>query len=199
MAIKKSIRGFFHESKKRIQVVLVLLFLIWVFSLAGFFIQSFPFHGIIPRNIEGLSGIFFSPLLHANFPHLMSNTIGLITFAWMIAWRGVGYYIFCTLSIVVLGGLGVWVFARANMHIGASGLVFGYFGFIVWRGLSEKKFGSLVLSAGVTFFYGGLIWGVLPSDPRISWEAHLFGLLAGMMTTQLIPKRLDSSLIRKKV
>lgn len=195
MAVKKSVARFFQESKKRIKVIFVLLILIWTCSVAAFLVQPFPFHGIIPRNIDGLSGIFFSPLLHANFSHLINNTIGLITFAWMIAWRGVSYFVFCTVSIIILGGLGVWVFARASMHIGASGLVFGYFGFIVWRGFAEKRIGSLLLSAGVVFFYGGIIYGVLPSDPRISWEAHLFGLLAGVLTTGLVPRRFEREMI----
>ena len=88
-------------------------------------------------------------------------------------------------AILIIGGLGVWAFARPAYHIGASGLIFGYFGFLVAIGLYERSISSLVIASVTLFFYGGLILGILPTDSFISWEGHLFGLCAGIIAARL--------------
>ena len=97
----------------------------------------------------------------------------------MVAIRGVAYYVAATLAIAVLGGLGLWVFGRSAAHVGASGLIFGYFGFLVGRGYYERSLQSVAVAILVAVVYGGMLAGILPQDERVSWEAHLFGLLAG--------------------
>jgi membrane associated rhomboid family serine protease len=101
--------------------------------------------------------------------------------------RGMGTFIGVSLLIIVLGGLGVWLLAPGNsIHIGASGLIFGYIGYLLARGYFERSFGSLAIAAVVALVYGGALWGVLPTDPRISWQGHLFGFLAGVATAGLL-------------
>ena len=87
--------------------------------------------------------------------------------------------------IMLLGGVLLWCFGRSDAHIGASGLAFGYLGFLVTRGFYERSWQSIGLAALVVFLYGGMIWGVVPRDDGVSWEAHLFGLLAGMVVARV--------------
>ena len=82
--------------------------------------------------------------------------------------------------------MGVWIFGRDAYHIGASGLVFGYFGFLVAVGIYEKSLSSLTIASFAVFYYGGLIYGVLPTESFISWEAHLFGLMAGVLAARIL-------------
>lgn len=142
--------------------------------------RAFNVFGIIPRAVDSLPGIFISPLLHGNFAHFIGNLPPLLLFAWLVILHGRLRFFLVTLGVIALGGLGVWFFARPAIHIGASGLVFGYFGFLLVAGLISREFKLLLISILVGFFYGGMLIGVLPIQAFVSFEAHLFGLLAGV-------------------
>lgn len=143
--------------KSRIILILMLVLVVWAVSVF-FIIADPPFiRGIIPRSSHGLLGIFITPFVHSGFPHLITNTVGLASLGWLVAWRGVAYFSLCTLIIIVLRGFGVWVFGRFSMHLGASGLIFGYFGFLVARGFVEKSFRAILFGAIVLIGYGGMI------------------------------------------
>jgi len=145
--------------------------------------------GIKPRTLIGLRGIIFAPFLHGNFTHLISNTIPFLTLGWLVMLQKIEDFWFVTLITMLVGGGGVWLFAATNsVHIGASILIFGYFGFLLFRGYFQKDIRSIALSLLVTFLYGGLVWGVLPSDPRISWQGHLFGFIGGFIAARKISK-----------
>jgi len=105
-----------------------------------------------------------------------------------VALRGRWLFISSSLLILVVGGLGVWVFGRAAFHIGASGLVFGYFGFLVAIGVYERSLSGLAIASLTLFYYGGLIFGVLPTNSFVSWEGHLFGLLAGILAARVFAR-----------
>ena len=96
------------------------------------------------------------------------------------------YYLVTVAWIVVIGGLAVWLFGREAVHVGASGVIFGLVGFLIVRGLYERAVTSLLVSLAVVLLYGGTIWGVLPQDEGVSWEAHLFGLIAGAATARFL-------------
>ena len=155
--------------------------LIWAVSLYGLFVDErlVDVLALAPRRIDGLPGILSAPLVHGSFAHLLANTVPLLILGGLVVIRGVASYLTTTLAIVVLGGLGLWVLGRDAAHIGASGLIFGYFGFLVGRGYYERRLQSIAVSVLVVVVYGGLIVGVLPRGDRVSWEAHLFGLIAG--------------------
>ena len=140
---------------------------------------SFFALALVPRRVDGLPGILSAPLVHGSFAHLLANTFPLLILGGMVVIRGGAYYLTTTFPIVVLGGLGLWLLGRDAAHIGASGLLFGYFGFLVARGYYERRLGSIAVSIVVVVAYGGMIAGVLPRDDQVSWEAHLFGLIAG--------------------
>ena len=140
--------------------------------------------GVIPRTVYGLIGIPLAPLLHGGFNHIISNTIIFLGLSSLVALRGRRTLLVVSVFIILVGGLGVWIFGRSAIHIGASGLVFGYFGYLVSRGWYERKIGSILIAIAVIIFYGGLIVGVLPTPGFVSWEAHLFGLIAGILAAR---------------
>jgi len=137
--------------------------------------------GVHPRNWFGLIGIFTAPLIHGSFNHLMSNTLPLL-------FLGVGLFYFYKNSskrvfvlLYILPGICVWFFGRESYHIGVSGLIYGLASFIFFSGIIRRDTRSIALALLVTFLYGGMIWGVLPLDPGISWEYHLFGAVWGVI------------------
>lgn len=138
--------------------------------------------GIRPRSLRGLWGVLAAPFLHGGFVHLIANTGPLAVLGVLLCLRGLASFLGVTAAVVVGGGLGVWLTGASNsVHIGASGVVFGWFGYLVIVGFLERHLGSILVSVGVAFVYGGLIWGVLPSSPHISWQGHLFGFLSGLL------------------
>lgn len=135
--------------------------------------------GLIPREFAGLDGIAGMPFLHGSFGHLASNTPPLLVMGALLAATATRALIAVNAVIVGAAGALVWLFGSAAIHIGASGLVFGWFGFLVARGLVDRSLVTLGAALVVGFLYGAMIWGVLPGRSGVSWEAHLFGSLAG--------------------
>ncbi len=141
--------------------------------------------GILPRNISGLIGIPLAPFIHGSLVHAVSNTVPLIVLGGLTLTAGRGRFWEATILIVLLSWFLFWVFARGAYHIGASGLVFGYFGILLARAVFERGIPSFVIAMITVVLYGGLIWGVLPTRSYISFEAHLFGLIAGIAVAWL--------------
>lgn len=148
--------------------------------------------GIVPRNFVGLRGILFAPFLHGGFPHLIANTVPFIVLGWLVTLQEISDLFIVTLSTMLVGGLGVWLFGDLGtlpgVHVGSSILIFGYLGFLLLRGYFQRNIPSILLSIVVFFFYGSLVWGVLPSERGISWEGHLFGFLGGVLAAYAIAK-----------
>ena len=138
----------------------------------------------VPYLAGSLRGILLSPMLHGSFSHILSNTLPLLALGGFVALRGAKTFIGVSLFVVVLGGLLVWLVGRPAVHIGASGLVFGYFGYLVAQGWYERSFVSILIAAATLLLYGGIIFGVLPQGGFISWEGHLFGLIAGVLAAR---------------
>jgi len=139
-------------------------------------------YGIRPREVEGLWGIFCSPFLHGNFGHLLANTgalFGLLTVAFVFSRKLTWIAI---LTITLLSGGLVWVFGTANtIHIGASGLIFGLIGFLMFIGFFRREWTALFVSLAIGFLYGGALLSLLNVVPGISWSGHFFGFIAGVM------------------
>ena len=140
-----------------------------------------------PSYIWGvLQGILMSPLLHSGFGHIWSNTLALLILGGLVALRGVKTLIGVSLFVVLLGGILVWLFGRPAVHIGASGLVFGYFGYLVALGWFRRSIVTVGVAALVLLVYGVSIFsGLLPLEGFVSWEGHLFGLIAGVLAAML--------------
>jgi len=142
--------------------------------------------GLIPRHLGGLDGILGMPLLHGSFSHLLSNTPALLVMGTLLAATATRALVAVNAIIVALGGGLVWLLGSSAIHIGASGLLFGWFGFLVTRGVVDRSLLTLVVALGVGVTYGSILWGVLPGQTGISWEAHLFGAISGAVAALLL-------------
>src|SRR5882724_9483889 len=153
-----------------------LVFLVNNIILHGQFIQ----YGIIPRQVASLPGIIYSPFLHASFRHLAANTMPLLVLGAILCGRSRAEFVWVTVGGILLGGGLTWLLARSADHIGASGLIFCYFGYLASLALFRRTFGTLLLSVVCVLGYGGMLRGVLPTSSAVSWEGHIAGLIAGI-------------------
>ena len=165
--------------------VMVIIFLINSILLGGT-LNSF---GIKPRTVDGLIGILASPFLHANLAHLLNNLVGFSIFSMLIMLQGLRYYWRASAVIIILGGLGVWLFGRSSVHIGASGWIFGLWALCIANAWFTRNFKNFVIAAVVIIAWGGMIFGVLPKNSYISFEAHLMGAIAGIIAAAMFKKR----------
>ncbi|MCB1159783.1 MAG: rhomboid family intramembrane serine protease [Leptospiraceae bacterium] len=140
---------------------------------------DFSKYGIFPRTLGGLKGIFLSPLIHGDINHLLSNTAPtfVLLFGILYLYRKVSVSVF--VIIYLFGNIIVWLFARSSYHIGASGLVYGFFFFIFLSGVIRRERRAIALSLLAVFLYGGMVWGVLPLEKGVSYEGHLSGAVIG--------------------
>ena len=145
-----------------------------------------PAFGLIPRHVSGLDGVIAMPLLHGSFAHLMANTPPLLVMGGLLVATTTRALLAVNAVVIGLGGGLVWLFGSSAIHIGASGLVFGWYGFLVARGLVDRSPITLGAALVVGVLYGSLLWGVFPGQPSVSWEAHLFGAIAGAGAAFLI-------------
>lgn len=145
--------------------------------------------GIRPHSLIGLRGILFAPFLHGGFAHLISNTIPFLILGWFVMLQETSDFFIVSAIAMLVGGLGTWLFGSANsVHIGASGVIFGYLGFLLARGYYERNIPSIFLAIIVGVFYGGAIWGILPTQIGISWQGHLFGFIGGILAARFFAK-----------
>jgi membrane associated rhomboid family serine protease len=146
--------------------------------------------GIRPHDLAGLDGILFAPFLHANFVHLYSNSIPLVITGTFVLARGIKRFLLVTAFIAVASGLGAWLLGRSGtVVIGASGIIFGYLGYLLVRGIVERSLWGIAVGLLVGLLYGAQISGVLPTDQAISWQAHLCGLAGGVLAAIVFRRR----------
>ncbi|WP_309669685.1 rhomboid family intramembrane serine protease [Gemmatimonas sp.] len=142
-------------------------------------------YGVIPRTLTGLRGILFAPFLHANMQHLIANTIPFLAMGWLVMLRDARHFLPVTLFAMLGSGLMAWLLgAPGSVHIGASGVVFGYFGFLLLGGWYARSFMSITLSILVAVLWGGLVLGIAPGQVGISWQSHLGGFIAGVLAAR---------------
>ncbi len=155
-------------------------------ALDGALAETF---GLIPRRLDGLDGVIGMPLLHGSWEHLTANTTPLLILGGLILLLARSRFVPATIICVVLGGVLTWLFAREHNHIGASGLIFGWFGFVVALGVLERS-GQAILGAAVALIMYGLptILGLSPLDARVSWDGHLAGLVAGIAAAWMLKR-----------
>lgn len=169
-----------YKKFKIIAILCLVLILVHVANhLLGGQLSAF---GIAPRNIRSLPYILSTPFIHGNLAHLINNLFGLCIFsALCLLLKGHRFYMQSSLFIVIFGGTLVWIFGRPAIHIGASGWIFGLWGLTVALAWFERSATNIIIAVFVLFFYGGMIYGVLPGDRGVSFESHFFGLLAGVV------------------
>ncbi|MBD1842094.1 rhomboid family intramembrane serine protease [Cyanobacteria bacterium FACHB-63] len=178
------------ELKTHILILGTLVGIMWIVEVVDIALAGkLNYLGIYPRNAIGLRGILLAPFLHRDFRHLISNTIPLVVMGWFVMLRGVSEFFKVSAIVMLASGLGVWLLGAPGLHIGASGVIFGYFGFLLSRAYFERSALSIAMSLAVGLLYGGIIWGVLPGQLGISWEGHLFGFLSGIFAARQISLR----------
>lgn len=174
-------RRHFLESVRFPALIVLVLWLVHGYqALAGWEPGNF---GVISRRIYGLTGIFTGPLVHGSWEHLFSNTVPIfvLTAIAIYFYKKVAMRAFW--SIYLLTGLSVWLLARQVSHIGASGVVYGLVAFIFWNGIFRRSIRSIILALLVMLLYSGMFLGVLPDQEGVSWESHLLGSFAGILTS----------------
>lgn len=155
-------------------------------------------NGIRPLETDGLWGIVFAPLLHSNWDHLIANTVPALVLGFLMTLAGLSRFIYATAIVWILGGVGTWLIGNVGAncpyvgvscetnHIGASGLIFGWLAFLIVFGFFTRRAWEIAVGVVVLFIYGGVLLGVVPGTPGVSWQGHLSGAIAGVVAAYLL-------------
>lgn len=154
--------------------------------------DRFESDGIHPRHLDGLLGILWAPFLHSGFAHLVANSIPFLVLGGLVVAHGRLRWIQATVFVILVGGALTWLFGRTANHIGASGVVFGYFGYLVGSAFIRRNLTAIITAIVAVVVYGGLILGFVPRA-GVSWEGHVFGALAGLAFAKVAGQRPDPS------
>ena len=175
---------------KRLGPVITLLTVMWVVEVLNLVMgHGLTNWGILPRTISGLIGIPLAPFLHAGLWHAISNTVPVFILGGLMLSTGEKPFWRITAMIILISGTLVWLFAGSSYHVGASGLVLGYFGALLARAYFERSVITIAIAIVTVALYSGLLWGLLPLRSYISFESHIFGLLAGIAAVWLTSKQ----------
>lgn len=178
--------------RRSILLVLALVTLLWAVEGLDALTPSATsdVYGIQPRSVDGLRNILFAPFLHAGFGHLSANSVPLIVLGLLVMLSGLQPFVIVSLTAALASGLGVWLFGAGNtVHLGASGIIFGYLGFLLAAAWFLRSVGAIVVALAVVLIYGSTLWGVLPGQEGVSWLGHLFGLAGGILAAWLLRKK----------
>jgi len=176
-------RQLLQTIKEHALLLFGLLAVMWAVEVLDFLLMmvNLDSFGINPRTARGLVGILLSPFLHVGFGHLISNSLPFLLLGGLVMVGGRRQFLLLSLWVTVIGGSGVWLLGGSRtVHLGASLLIFGYLGFLLSRGFIERRFAGIAFSLVLLVVYGGMLYGVLPGQPGISWLGHLCGFLAGI-------------------
>lgn len=178
-----------RKVRDAVVVMVAFLALIWILQVVnwadGYRLDTG--YGILPHSIGRLPDIFTAPHLHYGFAHIEGNSLPLLVLGFLAAYRGIAKFAAVTLIVTVVSGLGVWLFqSGSELTVGASGIIFGYFGYVLLRGIFDRN----LLDIGVGVVAGAFYWGILavaiPGTPGISWIGHLGGLIGGVAAAWLL-------------
>lgn len=179
--------GSVSKAKAAGQLIALWVGLLWVLEIVDQASDNaLDTFGVRPREMEELVDIVPAAFMHFGFDHLIANTLPLLVLGFLAALRGVGRFLAVALIIIVVSGFGVWLVAPEGSNTaGASGLIFGLFGYLLVRGFVDRRITDVALGAVVAVFYGSILWGIIPTDAGISWQGHLFGLIGGVVAAFL--------------
>lgn len=169
-------------------IALGLVLLTWVVFATGNLFGEFASCGVVPRGAIEFGRILCAPLVHADLEHIIANSLPLGVLAFFVLQHGRMPFLFVTIIGAILGGLGVWLFGHSGNHIGASGLIFAYFGYLLASAIFTRTIKTILIAAITFLLYGYILIGVFPSGPEISWEGHLFGLVGGVVVAVIVSR-----------
>ncbi len=177
-AIEQVIAGMQQHALLALQIIAVL----WAIQLVNHLLHyRLNVLGIYPRHIGGLFGIVFSPLLHGNASHLFFNSIPLFLLLCLMLSSGVEAFAMITINIALIGGAATWLFGRKALHVGSSGVIMGYMGYLLLQAYFQPSAVALILGALALYYCSSILLHLLPTDAASSWEGHIFGFAAGLM------------------
>src|SRR3954454_21713662 len=177
---------------RRALILLVFVGAMWGVRIADTFRDdgtSIAGVGVIPRSAQHPLGILAAPFIHANWPHLIANTVPLLILGALVLIGGIGDFLFVTIVCAIVGGAGTWLFGESANHIGASGIIFGYVGFLLLRPIFDPRIWSMLITLIVGSLYGAMLFSSAIPKSGISWSAHFFGFLGGVMAASLLRRR----------
>ena len=177
----------------------LIVVLIWGLEIIDLLVfgGGLNYFGIHPRDMDRLGSIFIAPFLHGDLYHVSANTVPFIVLGWFSMLRGLARFFLVTTLGIVLGGVGTWLIGASNsVHLGLSGVIFAYLGFLIFGAIFDRSFSAIIISLVVAIFYGGMVWGILPGEIGVSWEAHLCGFLSGALASRLGSKKECGSRMR---
>ncbi len=173
----------------RVRVITCVVMLISIIHIFNIILDGqFNQYGIIPRSPENWYHIITAPFIHGSYWHLINNIIGLSIFSAICLVRPVSFYLISSLIIILVTGILVWLFGREASHIGASGWIFGLWSLSITIAWFDRSFKNIAIALFVIFFYGGMIYGILPIQTGVSFESHLFGVVAGVVCGAIATK-----------
>lgn len=174
------------KTQINIETLAIILAVPWVFFILSSINQRLLYLGIFPRHIYGLPGILFAPLLHANFNHIFFNSFPLLVLSNFLLLSGLHYFLWVTLAITVISGFLIWCFGKPGLHLGASAVITGYWALLVSDIVQEGTLTAIILGLISVYYFAGIFMGIFPGKKGVSWEGHLFGLLAGLMVSYFV-------------
>ncbi len=175
-----------NQTKTNMHTLAIVLAIPWfVFLFTNLIDKKLLYFGIFPRRIQGIPGILFAPLLHANFNHIFFNSIPLLVLSNFLLINGLDYYLAVTLAITLISGLLIWCFGKPGLHIGASALITGYWALLVSDIFKQGTLTAIILGVVSIYYFAGIFLGIFPGKKGVSWEGHLFGLAAGILVSYL--------------
>ena len=161
--------------------------LMWVVQIINLFSNNFLNQfGILPRELSHLPGILFAPFLHGNLPHIIANTVPFVILGFLV--HQAKQLLYVSIFVTLAGGLAVWLFARSSYHIGASGVIMGYFGFLLSHAFFTRTLRSILVSIAAVLIYGGMIVTLVDFRAHISFEGHIFGFISGVIAAKMLGK-----------
>ena len=186
-----TVRGRYEAQVDGLRALGVLVAIMWAVELVNL-LDSYRLDrdGILPRNVSHLYGVVFAPFLHTSFSHLLGNTIPFVLLGFAIALAGAGRLLLVTLIVALVSGLGTWLTAPGGtVTVGASGVVFGYATYLISRGMFDRRIGEFAVGILVLLLFGGALISDLIPHSGISWEAHLFGGIGGVLAAAALARQ----------
>lgn len=183
---------FYQKLRASLKLPLSFLALLWIVHLVQHLLGlNFASYGILPRHSTGLTGVITAPLIHGSFLHLLNNSLPFLVTSVLILFFYRRVAIIAFMAIYLLTGVMVWFMAKSAFHIGLSGVVYGLVSFIFFSGVFRRSLQSMVLAMVVAFLYSGMIYGIFPTQPGVSWESHLLGGIVGTLVAFLFRNSRD--------
>ena len=179
--VAQQITVLINALKTNAPISLSIILILWIIHFTNWLLgYRLNYLGLVPRRLFGIPGILFFSFLHGDFNHLFFNTIPLFILSSFLLTFGVYSALMITIWIILTAGMTIWLLGRPAIHIGASSLIMGYFGFMLAQAYFQVSVNTIVIAFVCIYYLGGLFFSIFPGEEKVSWEGHLFGMLAGV-------------------